>query len=203
MTKRPKLPPDTETSETLRIGYARVSTSDQDLSLQLDALHRDGIDRIYQEHASSAAKRRPQFDAMMKDVRAGDVVTVWKLDRLGRSLRQVLDTVKTIHDRGAKLRILTQQIDTSTPMGGFILAVFGAFGELERELIRDRTRAGLAAAAERGRKGGRRPTFTDRQVLNVRALVVKGANVKEACKSIGISPQQYERRMAALKEKNK
>ncbi len=168
--------PDTE-AHTHRIGYARVSTADQDPQMQIDALLRDGVQRekIYHETASGAAKRRPQFEAMLRDMRPGDVITVWKLDRLGRTTRQVLDTIALIHNRGAKLRMLTDMIDTSTPMGTFFLTVVAAWSQLERDLIRERTNAGLRAARERGRIGGRLHTYTDDQIRAAAARYENGA----------------------------
>ena len=169
-----------------RIGYARVSTTDQDMRLQVDALLRDGVaeDDLYQETASSASKRRPEFEAMMREIRPGDVITVWKLDRLGRSLRQVLDTVDQIHEVGAKLRILTQHIDTSTAAGNLVLAVFAAVAEFERELIRERTRAGIEAARARGRVGGRRETYSDDQIREAVKLVQAGSTWRQAAETV-------------------
>jgi DNA invertase Pin-like site-specific DNA recombinase len=191
--------------EPHKIGYARVSTADQDLRLQIDALLRDGVSEtnIYREFASGASKRRPQFSAMMKEIRPGDVVTVWKLDRLGRSLRQMLDTVDRIHKAGAKLRVLTQQIDTSTPSGSLFLRVFGAIAEFERELIRERTFAGLAAARERGRIGGRRPTYTDAQVREAMVIYDRGGTSWEkVAREVGISATRLLARARELRRRD-
>lgn len=193
-----------------RIGYARVSTIDQDLRLQVDALLRDGVleNDIYRETVSGSAPRRPQFEAMLREMRPGDVITIWKLDRLGRTLRQILETVDIIHKRGGKLRIITQQIDTSTPMGGFILAVFGAFAELERELIRERTRAGLEAGRARGRFGGRQVTYSDEQIKAAQALMRRGMGIMEARMTVTdrngkpITLPQLRRRLARLEIEN-
>jgi DNA invertase Pin-like site-specific DNA recombinase len=139
------------------IGYARISTADQDPALQLDALHQIGCTRIFQDHGVSGAKtERPGLTAALSHVREGDVLVVWKLDRLGRSLAHLIDTVSDLERRGIGLRSLTEAIDTTTPGGRLIFHVFGALGQFERDLIRERTRAGLAAAAARGRKGGRK-----------------------------------------------
>ena len=138
------------------IGYARVSTRDQDPRMQIDALEKFGVhpDDIYYETASGASKRRPQFDAMMKDAREGDVIVFWKLDRLGRSVPQVLDTIAKLDAKGAKIKCLTQPIDTTTPLGRLILVILAAVAEMERELGLERTRAGLERARGEGRVGG-------------------------------------------------
>ena len=138
------------------IGYARVSTRDQDPQMQINALMAAGVDErdIYYETASGASKRRPQFDAMMKDAREGDIILFWKLDRLGRSVKQVLDTIEKLDAKGARIRCLTQPIDTTTAMGRLILTILAAVAEMERELGLERTRAGLARAKAEGRLGG-------------------------------------------------
>src|SRR4029453_14172599 len=139
---------------SLAIGYARVSTQEQDLALQLDALRAAGCERIYTEKASGAQRDRPQLQAALDYMRADDTLVVWKLDRLARALRQLLDTVETLHARQMGLRSLTEAIDTSTPGGTLVFHLFGALAEFERSLIRERTRAGLAAARARGRPRG-------------------------------------------------
>jgi DNA invertase Pin-like site-specific DNA recombinase len=159
-----------------RIGYARVSTADQNPQMQVDALLADGVlpENLYSERVSGAAKKRPTFAQMMREIRADDVVTVWKLDRLGRTLRQVLGSIDTIHKRGAHLRILTQQLDTSTPMGKCMLAMIAAFSELERDLAIERTKAGLIAAAARGRVGGRRQQYADADIERAAEMFRRG-----------------------------
>jgi DNA invertase Pin-like site-specific DNA recombinase len=175
---------DLQSPEVLhRVGYARVSTADQDLRLQIDALVRDGVaeEDIFQEKISAVKVGRPQFTAMMRDLRAGDLLVVWKLDRLGRSVRQVLDTFADLDRRGIKVRVITQLgMDTTTPMGRMIVTVMAAVAELERDMIRERTAAGLAAARERGRVGGRRETYSDAQIEAAAALVRQGASIAEA-----------------------
>src|SRR3954451_25263532 len=137
------------------IGYARVSTVDQDLALQRDALHQVGCTRIFEDFGVSGAKtERPALTAALVYIREGDVLVVWKLDRLGRSLAHLIDTVSDLEKRGIGLRSLTEVIDTTTSGGRLILHVFCALGQFERDLIRERTQAGLTAAAARGRKGG-------------------------------------------------
>ena len=158
MPKKPQPLPQ-EPGEPHLIGYARVSTVDQNPQMQIDALVKAGVDPsdIYWEKASGASRKRREFDAMMKDARDGDVVVVWKLDRLGRSLKQIIETIEKLDKRGAKIRCLTQPIDTTTPWGRLILHVLAAVAEVERELGRERTIAGLKSARERGRVSGRKP----------------------------------------------
>src|ERR1019366_2539359 len=139
------------------VGYARVSTSDQDLALQLDALKKTGCKRIFTDHASGARTDRPGLKEALSYVRDGDVLVVWKFDRLGRSLPHLIETVTDLNARRIGLRSLTENIDTTTPGGRLIFHVFGALAAFERDLVKERTMAGLAAAAARGRQGGRRP----------------------------------------------
>ena len=133
------------------IGYARVSTTDQDLALQLDALAKVGCTRIFEDTASGAKAERPGLAAALSFAREGDILTVWKLDRLGRSLSHLIETVSALKARGVGFRSLTESIDTTTPGGRLVFHIFGALGQFERDLIRERTRAGLEAAAARGR----------------------------------------------------
>lgn len=137
------------------IGYARTSTSDQTPALQLDALAAAGCVRVFEETASGAIDERPELERMLDHLREGDEVIVWRLDRLGRSLRHLIAVVGEFESRGIAFRSLTEGIDTSTAGGKLVFHVFGALAEFERELIRERTRAGLAAARARGRNGGR------------------------------------------------
>jgi DNA invertase Pin-like site-specific DNA recombinase len=139
------------------IGYARVSTTDQDLTLQLDALSKAGCARVFEDKASGAKADRLGLKATLSFVRNGDILTVWKLDRLGRSLPHLIETVNGLEARGVSFRSLTEAIDTTTPGGRLIFHIFGALGQFERDLIRERTRAGLDAAMARGRRGGRKP----------------------------------------------
>lgn len=167
---KPKFDP---AAELYLMGYARVSTADQSPDLQIDALVAAGVprDRIYYDQASGSGVNRPQFDLMMRDARANDIIYVWKLDRLGRSLRQLLNTFWELENKGAKVKVLTESwFDTTGPMGIFTIQIMGAFAEFERNLIRERTKAGLAAAKARGRVGGRTSYATDEQVLAVKHL---------------------------------
>jgi len=144
----------------MKIGYARVSTAEQDLSLQLDALEKAGCDRVFQEHISSAKAERPEMARALDHLREGDVLVVWRLDRLARSLKELLALGEDIKGRGADLHSISENIDTSTAAGKLVFHVFGALSEFERSLIRERTVAGLKAARARGRCGGRKPKMT-------------------------------------------
>ncbi len=142
------------------LGYARVSTAEQDPALQLDALEQAGCVRVFTDHASGSRVDRPQLVAVLDQLRAGDTLVVWRLDRLGRSLRHLIDTVTALDERGVGFRSVTEAIDTTTPGGRLVFHLFGALAEFERQLIRDRTLAGLAAARARGRVGGRPRSMT-------------------------------------------
>jgi DNA invertase Pin-like site-specific DNA recombinase len=152
------------------IGYARVSTIEQNPGLQLDALHAAGCARVFTEEASGAAAERPELARALDHLRAGDALVVWKLDRLGRSLRHLIDTVRALEDRGVGFRSLQEQVDTTTPGGRLVFHVFGALAEFERDLIRERTHAGLAAARARGRRGGRPSVMTAEKLRAARQL---------------------------------
>ena len=169
-----------------RIGYARVSTADQDLALQRDALAAAGCDRIFEDRASGAKADRPGLAQALSYARSGDVLAVWKLDRLGRSMSHLIATVSELESRGVGLRSLTEQIDTTTPGGRLIFHVFGALGQFERDLIRERTRAGLKAAEARGRRGGRKPVVTDEKLRRARQLMAKGLTAREAAARIKV-----------------
>lgn len=167
MKKVVKKPPDPNRKPYL-IGYARVSMADQNPQLQIDALLAAGVpqDRIYFDRASGSHTNRPQFTRMMKDARDGDIIIIWKLDRLGRDVQQVLATFQELDDKGAGIRVITQPgMDTTTVMGRLIVTIMAAVAEMERDLIRERTRAGLAVARAAGRVGGRKSKLTDEQVL--------------------------------------
>jgi len=152
------------------IGYARVSTIDQNPSLQLDALRQAGCDKIFEEHASSG-KDRPELARAIEFCRPDDVLVIWKLDRLARSTQELLKTAELLSERKIGLRCLTQPIDTTSPGGRLVFTIFAAMAEFERDLIRERTKAGLKAAVARGRKGGRPPALTDKQIAMARTLL--------------------------------
>jgi DNA invertase Pin-like site-specific DNA recombinase len=156
------------------IGYSRVSTQDQHPEAQHDALTTAGCERIFTDKASGKLARRPQLDAALAYLRPGDVLVITKLDRLGRSVRNLVDLALDLEQRDVQLRVLDQGIDTSTAGGRLFFHIVGAIAEFERDLIAERTRDGLAAARARGRKGGRRPKLSDRQVAQVRAMHASG-----------------------------
>lgn len=168
------------------IGYARVSTADQDLALQLDALAKAGCTRVFEDKASGAKAERPGLTAALDFVREGDVLVVWKLDRLGRSLPHLIETVTALEGQGVGFRSLTEAIDTTTPGGRLIFHIFGALGQFERDLIRERTRAGLDAAVVRGRRGGRKPVVTEEKLRRARTLIAQGLTVREAAARIKV-----------------
>ncbi len=168
------------------IGYMRVSTLDQDLALQLDALKAAGCDKVFEDRASGAKADHEGLAAALGYAREGDVLVVWKLDRLGRSLPHLIEVITLLEQKGAGFRSLTEAIDTTTPGGRLIFHVFGALGQFERDLTRERTRAGLKAAAARGRKGGRKPVVTEATVDLANALMTKGLSVREAATRLKI-----------------
>jgi len=152
------------------IGYARVSTDDQNLDAQTDALTAAGAERIFADKISGAKRDRPELDAMLDQLRSGDVVVVTKYDRLARSLRDLLDLVETIKDRGTGFRSLAEDIDTTTPAGRLVFHVFASIAQFERERIAERTKEGLQAAKARGRVGGRPPALSTVQKAEVRRM---------------------------------
>lgn len=173
----------------MEIGYARVSTGEQTLDLQHDALTNAGCGKIYQETASGAKADRPVLDEVLSYLRGGDTLVVWRLDRLGRSLEHLIDVVSMLAERGISFKSLTEQIDTTTPGGKLIFHVFGALAEFERDLIRERTHAGLAAARSRGRVGGRPKKLTDPKQLELARALYKGGqtDIETICRTLGIS----------------
>ncbi|WP_374471200.1 recombinase family protein [Phenylobacterium sp.] len=167
----------------MQIGYARVSSADQRLDLQMDALTRAGCERLFTDHASGGRADRPGLLAAQSHLRRGDTLVVWKLDRLGRSVRQLVELVATLEADGVHFASITDGIDTATPAGRFFFHVMAALAEMERDLIRERTTAGLRAAKARGRLGGRRPKLTAQQLAHARKLLADpdttGAEVAE------------------------
>lgn len=191
----------------MQIGYARVSTQDQHLALQRDALEKVGCERIFVEKASGAQRDRPQLKAAVDYTRAGDTLVVWKLDRLARSLKQLIETVEELGRREIGLRSVTEAIDTGTSGGRLIFHVFGALAEFERSIIRERTQAGLAAARARGRIGGRPPALTAADLAAARALLSDPEiTVAQAAKRLGVASSTLYRHLpggrGALVERN-
>jgi DNA invertase Pin-like site-specific DNA recombinase len=179
------------------VGYARVSTADQDPALQVEALHAAGCARMFEDRASGARADRPGLADALAYLRAGDTLVVWKLDRLGRSLSHLIEVVRQLDGRGIGLRSLTENIDTATPGGRLVFHLFGALAQFERDLIRERTRAGLEAAAGSGRKGGRRLAVTPEKLRKARALIAGGLTVREAAARIRVGKTAL---YAALRE---
>ena len=173
----------------MHIGYARVSTGEQTLDLQLDALKQAGCERTHTDTASGARTERVGLTTALAQLREGDTLVVWRLDRLGRSLRHLIDTLTALDQRGVGFRSLTEHIDTTTPGGKLIFHIFGALAEFERDLIRERTTAGLAAARARGRTGGRPKAFADPAKLRMaRTLFANRENsIGSICKTLGVS----------------
>ncbi len=169
------------------IGYARVSTAEQDTALQTDALRKAGCERVFEDTASGAKADRPGLADALAYLRNGDVLAVWRLDRLGRSMPHLIETIGALEARGVGFRSLTEAIDTTTPGGRLIFHVFGALGQFERDLIRERTKAGLSAAAARGRKGGRKPVITADKLQQARKHIANGINVREAATRLKVS----------------
>ena len=153
------------------IGYTRVSTQDQNPELQLDALKQAGCERIFEEKASGAKRDRPELAEALKYMRRGDTLVVWKLDRLARSLKQLIETVEHLEKQEIGFRSLTENIDTTTPGGKLIFHIFGALAEFERSIIRERTIAGLASAKARGRVGGRPKALSEEDITKAKALL--------------------------------
>jgi DNA invertase Pin-like site-specific DNA recombinase len=172
------------------IGYARVSTDDQSLALQRDALAAAGCERVFEDRASGARAERPGLRRALDHLRAGDTLVVWRLDRLGRSLKDLIARADQLRERGVGLRSLTEAIDTSSSGGELVFHMFGALAQFERALIRERTRAGLEAARARGRLGGRRKALDARQRAHAVDLYrSKKHTVKEICQIVGVSRQ--------------
>ncbi|WP_313087159.1 recombinase family protein [Atlantibacter hermannii] len=156
------------------IGYVRVSTNDQNTALQRNALDCAGCELIFEDKISGKTSDRPGLKKLLKALSPGDTLIVWKLDRLGRSMRHLVTLIEELRQRGINFRSLTDSIDTSTPMGRFFFHVMGALAEMERELIVERTRAGLDAARAQGRIGGRRPKLTAEQWAQAGRLIAAG-----------------------------
>ena len=170
------------------IGYARVSTDDQNLDLQSDALTQAGCDRILEDRISGSKSERPGLKEVLNYARTGDTIVVWRLDRLSRSLKDLIEMVTLLESKGIGLKSLQEAIDTSSSSGKLIFHIFGALAEFERNLIRERTHAGLQAARARGRKGGRPKSLDkDKQSLVVKLYEEKKHTVKQICQMMGIS----------------
>src|SRR5215218_2760251 len=178
------------------VGYARISTIDQTLDLQRDALSVAGCTKIFTDTASGAQAEREGLTEAISYVRAGDTLVVWKLDRLGRSLKDLIERITQLDDRKIGFRSITENIDTTTSGGKLIFHIFGALAEFERDIIRERTNAGLEAARARGKLGGRPPALSPEKIKLARKLYAdKSTSVSEICKMLGISRHTLRRYM--------
>jgi DNA invertase Pin-like site-specific DNA recombinase len=176
------------------VGYARVSTTDQTLALQQDALTAVGCTKIFTDTASGAQAERKGLTEALSYVRPGDSLVVWKLDRLGRSLKDLISRIAELNDRGIGFKSLTEQIDTTTSGGKLIFHIFGALAEFERDIIKERTNAGLAAARIRGKRGGRPKALSSEKIKLARKLYADtSTSVAEICKMLGISRHTLQR----------
>lgn len=172
---------------THRIGYARVSTRDQNLSLQLDALKAAGCNRIFDDVISGTKTQRPGLDRALDVLREGDTLVVWKLDRLGRSAKDLLEFAGSLHERQVGFISLTDAIDTTTASGRFFFNVMASLSQMERDLLVERTQAGLLAAREQGRVGGRKRVMTESKIRSAKNLLREGMAPKDVARDLGVS----------------
>ncbi len=184
------------------VGYARVSTDDQNLNLQRDALDQAGCEQIFEDQISGAKSERLGLQQALQYARAGDSIVVWRLDRLGRSLKDLIEMVIQLESRGIGLKSLQEAIDTSSSSGKLIFHIFGALAEFERNLIRERTQAGLQAARARGRKGGRPNSLNkDKQALAVKLYDEKRHTVNQICEMMEVSKPTLYKYIEAAKDR--
>jgi DNA invertase Pin-like site-specific DNA recombinase len=180
------------------IGYARISTQDQTLALQRDALEKAGCEKIFTDRVSGTKEERKGLTEALSHLREGDTLVVWRLDRLGRSLRHLIDTITDLADCGVGFKSLTENIDTTTSGGKLVFHIFGALAEFEREIIRERTQAGLASARSRGKVGGRPKALTPKEVQILRNMAAdKSLAVADICKTLGIGRTTFYRYVKA------
>ena len=172
----------------MEVGYVRVSKKDQNPDLQKRELSAAGCEKIFEERISSRKEQRPQLERALEFCREGDRLSVWKLDRLGRSIKELIELVNELQDRGVEFRSLRESLDTKTPGGKLVFHVFASIAEFERDIIRERTMAGLEAARARGRKGGRKPKMNDRKTaLASRLMKDQETPISEVCEAVGVS----------------
>ncbi len=182
------------------VGYARVSTQDQKTGLQIDALEASGCSKIFVEKASGAQRDRHELAAALDYMRSGDTLVVWKLDRLARSMKQLIETVEGLDSRGIGFRSVTEAIDTTTAGGKLVFHIFGALAEFERSIIRERTKAGLEAARARGKTGGRPPKLTEADLKAAKAMLQDPSiTVAEVARQLRVSPATLYRHMPAAR----
>ncbi|MBL0717424.1 MAG: recombinase family protein [Desulfosarcina sp.] len=169
------------------VGYARVSTPDQKLDPQTDVLTTEGCEKILTDIASGAKTDRPGLEAAIKYCRKGDILVVWKLDRMGRSMSHLIETIKKLEEQGVGFSSITEKIDTTSPGGRLVFHLFGALAEFERDLIRERVQAGLRSARARGRKGGRPPVSEETKAMAQALIADKSLSIKQICDRLGIA----------------
>lgn len=169
------------------IGYARVSTTDQNLDLQHDALEKAGCEKVFEDKVSGTRSDRPGLIKAMEILREGDTLVVWKLDRLGRSVKQLVDLISDLHSKGIQFKSITDAIDTGTTSGRFFFHVMASLAEMERELTVERTRAGLEAARRLGRRGGRKRQMTDSKIESAKKLLANGVPPRDVAHNLGVS----------------
>lgn len=169
------------------IGYARVSTQDQNLDLQIDALTKAGCHKVFDDKISGSRAERPGLTKALEMLREGDTLVVWKLDRLGRSVKHLVDLVGELYKQGIQFKSLTDAIDTGTTSGRFFFHVMASLAEMERELTVERTRAGLEVARQLGRKGGRKRQMTDSKIESAKKLLASGVPPRDVAKNLGVS----------------
>lgn len=190
----------------MKIGYARVSTQKQDLSLQLDSLKEYGCESIYEETGSGAKNDRPELLNLLKALRPGDVLVVWRLDRLSRSMKDLINIVTDLDTRHIQFVSLTDNIETTSPAGKFFFHIFSALAEFERNMIRERTNAGLKAARARGRKGGRKVKLTTAQIKSIKTILDSKDNertVEEIGADYGVSRSTVFRALERLENETR
>ena len=169
------------------IGYARVSTQEQNLQMQKEALRGAGCRKVFHDKASGTLAERPGLNRALEMLREGDTLVIWKLDRLGRSVKHLVNLVEELADKGIHFKSLTDSIDTQTPSGRFFFHVMASLAQMERELIVERTRAGLRAARRQGRTGGRKRKMTDSKIESAKKLLASGIPPKDVAKNLGVS----------------
>lgn len=188
----------------MKIGYARVSTHEQNTSMQKHALKQAGCEKIFTDTASGARTDRPGLDNAFNHLRSGDILVVWKLDRLGRSLQHLIETIKSLQEKKIGFQSLQESIDTTTTGGKLIFHIFSALAEFERDVIRDRTKAGLIAARARGRVGGRPALLAPKQIIRIKKLYDARKNtVEEICKIFTISHPTFYNYINQVNDKKK